>query len=120
MWVLGNCGSCKCKVVHALLLLLPRAAYLLMRSTPHAGTLYIQLPTAYQGGRLVVSHGGRNLDFDFSADSAFNMHYAAFYASCIHEVGRWHVGCMGSVFPALAPAAHRGHSAVLHDMGLHC
>ena len=35
----------------------------------------------------MVSHGGRSKTFDFSAHSAYGMHYAAFYADCNHEVG---------------------------------
>ena len=47
----------------------------------------VHLPTAYEGGQLVVSHGGRSKTFDFSAHSAYRVHYAAFYADCNHEVG---------------------------------
>lgn len=52
-----------------------------------AGTLVVHLPTAYEGGQLVVSHAGHSKTLDFAAGSAYGMHYAAFYADCNHEVG---------------------------------
>ena len=54
--------------------------------TPPPGTLVVHLPTAYEGGQLVVSHSGRSKTFDFAADSAYGMHWTAFYADCEHEV----------------------------------
>jgi len=54
---------------------------------PSAGTLVLHLPSRYEGGQLVVTHGGHTKTFDFSRNSAFNLHFAAFYADCKHEVG---------------------------------
>jgi len=49
-------------------------------------TLVICLPTAHQGGELVVEHEGRVYQADFSQHSAFRVQFAAFYADCLHEV----------------------------------
>lgn len=50
-------------------------------------TLVIVLPSAHQGGELVVRHDGREEVIDFSrASNAFQIHYAAFYADCEHEI----------------------------------
>jgi hypothetical protein len=51
------------------------------------GTLIVQLPSNYGGGKLVVSHGGNDKVFDFSGiKGCTNFHYAAFYADCQHEL----------------------------------
>lgn len=51
-------------------------------------TLVVVLPSAYEGGELVVRHDGGELTIDFSRveNSAFQTHFAAFYADCEHEV----------------------------------
>jgi predicted 2-oxoglutarate/Fe(II)-dependent dioxygenase YbiX len=50
-------------------------------------TLVLALPSAYQGGELVVRHEGQEQTIDFSADgNPFHTHFAAFYADCEHEV----------------------------------
>jgi hypothetical protein len=49
-------------------------------------TLVIVLPSSFQGGELVVRHEGEERTIDFSKDSAFQTHFAAFYADCEHEV----------------------------------
>lgn len=73
-----------------------RHALLLTRSCPPAclptgrlptATLVLHLPSAYEGGQLVVSHAGRTKTFDYAADSAYALHFSAFYADCRHEVG---------------------------------
>lgn len=46
----------------------------------------IQLPTAYEGGQLIVQHAGRSKAFDLAADSAYCMSFVAFYADCRHQV----------------------------------
>jgi len=47
-------------------------------------TLVVQLPSGeYEGGKLVVRHGGSARTFDFSAGG---FHAAAFYADCEHEL----------------------------------
>lgn len=60
----------------------------------------VHLPTAYEGGQLVVSHGGRSNTFDFSADSAYGMHYAAFYATATMRWGGVPVGELCGLFEA--------------------
>ena len=51
-------------------------------------TLVIVLPSSYEGGEIVVRHDGQEQTIDFSRtpNSAFQIHYAAFYADCEHEV----------------------------------
>ena len=51
-------------------------------------TLVVFLPSTYEGGELVVRHDGqeRTIDFRGAAGNPFDVHYAAFYADCEHEV----------------------------------
>ncbi len=49
-------------------------------------TLVIALPSAHEGGQLVVRHEGREAIVDFSAQSRFQTQFAAFYADCEHEI----------------------------------
>lgn len=50
------------------------------------GTLVIVLPTAHQGGELMVRHEGREVVVDFGEQSQFQTQFAAFYADCEHEI----------------------------------
>jgi hypothetical protein len=51
-------------------------------------TLVIVLPSAFQGGELIVRHEGQEQIVDFGSlkNSHFKTHFAAFYADCEHEV----------------------------------
>jgi hypothetical protein len=51
-------------------------------------TLVVALPSAHEGGELIVRHEGqeRVIDFGGPADGQFDIHFAAFYADCEHEV----------------------------------
>lgn len=51
-------------------------------------TLVIVLPSAHSGGELVVRHDGqeRTIDFGGAESSLFQIHFAAFYADCEHEI----------------------------------
>lgn len=51
-------------------------------------TLVVVLPSAHEGGELVVRHEGQERTFDFQGGEkgAFSIQYAAFYADCEHEV----------------------------------
>lgn len=51
-------------------------------------TLVLVLPSAFEGGELVVRHDGQEqtIAFDGDARSSFQIQYAAFYADCEHEV----------------------------------
>ncbi len=51
-------------------------------------TLVVVLPSPYEGGELIVRHDGQEQSIDFGGDtpSPFQIHYAAFYADCEHEV----------------------------------
>ena len=51
------------------------------------GTLVIQLPSNYTGGKLIVYHQGKKSEFDYSGlDCCSNSYFTAFYADCQHEV----------------------------------
>jgi hypothetical protein len=50
-------------------------------------TLVIVLPSEHEGGELVVRHEGREEIVDFTTGSnPFEIHFAAFYADCEHEI----------------------------------
>lgn len=51
-------------------------------------TLVLVLPSPHEGGELVIRHEGREQVIDFSSTSSnpFQVHYAAFYADCEHEI----------------------------------
>jgi predicted 2-oxoglutarate/Fe(II)-dependent dioxygenase YbiX len=49
-------------------------------------TLVIALPSAHEGGELIVRHEGREETIDFGPESRFRTQFAAFYADCEHEV----------------------------------
>ena len=50
-------------------------------------TLIVALPSAHEGGELVVRHEGREHEIAFpGAASGLELSYAAFYADCPHEV----------------------------------
>ena len=51
------------------------------------GTLVIQLPSNYSGGKLIVYHLGMKSEFDYShPDCCGNCYFTSFYADCQHEV----------------------------------
>ena len=51
------------------------------------GTLVIQLPSNYSGGKLIVYHQGKKFEFDYSGlDCCSNCYFTSFYANCQHEV----------------------------------
>ena len=51
------------------------------------GTLVIALPSAHQGGRLLIRHDGREIEMDFSKEQhRHEFQHAAFFADCEHEV----------------------------------
>ena len=51
------------------------------------GTLVIQLPSNYTGGKLIVYHQGKKSEFDYSgSDCCGNCYFTSFYADCQHEV----------------------------------
>ncbi len=51
------------------------------------GTLIIALPSAHEGGRLFIRHGGREIEVDFSRkEHSHEFQHAAFFADCEHEV----------------------------------
>lgn len=49
-------------------------------------TLVIALPSAHEGGQLVVRHEGRQEIVDYGPKSQFHTQFAAFYADCEHEI----------------------------------
>ena len=51
------------------------------------GTLVIQLPSDYSGGKLIVYHHGKKSEFDYSGpDCCGNCYFTSFYADCQHEI----------------------------------
>ena len=51
------------------------------------GTLVIQLPSNYSGGKLIVYHKGKKSEFDHSGPAyRSNCYFTSFYADCQHEV----------------------------------
>lgn len=54
------------------------------------GMLVIQLPSCYEGGKLIVRHNNRKEEVDFSTASdpqnEFSMFYTALYSDCEYEV----------------------------------
>jgi hypothetical protein len=51
-------------------------------------TLVIVLPSSYEGGEIVIRHDGQERAVDFSTidQNRLQLHFAAFYADCEHEV----------------------------------
>jgi len=49
-------------------------------------TLVIVLPSAHEGGELIIRHDQTEVTVDFSAKSSFDTQFAAFFADCEHEV----------------------------------
>jgi 2OG-Fe(II) oxygenase superfamily len=51
-------------------------------------TLVVVLPSMFEGGALLIRHDGdeETIDFRGSDDNPYDIHYAAFYADCEHEV----------------------------------
>ncbi|MEK7991141.1 MAG: 2OG-Fe(II) oxygenase [Thiotrichaceae bacterium] len=50
-------------------------------------TLVIVLPSAHEGGELIVRHCGSEKQFEFGGQNQqYQIQYAAFYADCQHEV----------------------------------
>jgi len=51
------------------------------------GTLLIALPSAHEGGRLFIRHGGSEVEVNFGGDEGRrHFQHAAFFADCEHEV----------------------------------
>ena len=50
------------------------------------GTLVVALPSAHEGGELVLRHAGREKTIDLHDAAPSEIRYAAFYADCEHEV----------------------------------
>ena len=57
------------------------------------GTLVIVLPSIYEGGELMVRHGGREALLDLRCNDPSEARFAAFYADCRHEVMPVTSGC---------------------------
>lgn len=50
------------------------------------GTLVVGLPSAHDGGELIIRHAGREVTVDMSRAEFSEVNFAAFYADCEHEV----------------------------------
>ena len=78
--------------LHELLLYEPGSFFLPHRDGEKldrmVATLVVVLPSAHQGGELIVRHEGQVETIDFSSvgKGSLQTHFAAFYADCEHEV----------------------------------
>lgn len=50
------------------------------------GTLVVALPSAHEGGDLVIRHGGVERVVGLAGDEPSGVAWAAFYADCEHKV----------------------------------
>lgn len=50
------------------------------------GTLVIVLPSAHQGGELIIRHAGHEARVNMSNTEVSSLSFAAFYADCEHEI----------------------------------
>ncbi|CAG8894967.1 unnamed protein product [Penicillium egyptiacum] len=58
------------------------------RSESQIGSLVVCLPSHFKGGNLIVQHEGKQVEFDWSHQSASTIQWAAFYSDCEHEIKR--------------------------------
>ncbi|PLB43732.1 hypothetical protein P170DRAFT_441188 [Aspergillus steynii IBT 23096] len=56
------------------------------RSENQIGSLVVCLPSEFEGGSLIVQHGGQMVEFDWSTQSSSTIQWAAFYSDCEHEI----------------------------------
>jgi predicted 2-oxoglutarate/Fe(II)-dependent dioxygenase YbiX len=49
-------------------------------------TFVVHLPSAHEGGELIISHAGQSQRYSFADSSLFAPRFVAFYADCYHEV----------------------------------
>ena len=49
-------------------------------------TLVVHLPSAHEGGELIIRHAGQSQRYSFADSSLFAPRFVAFYADCYHEV----------------------------------
>ena len=49
-------------------------------------TLVVNLPSAHEGGELIIRHAGQSQRYSFADRSLFAPRFVAFYADCYHEV----------------------------------
>ncbi len=82
-------------------------------------TLVVVLPSAHEGGELIVSHNGRQHEFGFGgAASGHELSYAAFYADCQHEVRPLESGyclCLTYNVTLAKSRGRKGITAPSHD-----
>lgn len=57
------------------------------------GTLVICLPSKHEGGRVLLTHNKRKLEFSTADSSQFGTTYSAWYADVLHEVEEVTSGC---------------------------
>ena len=60
-------------------------------------TLVLALPSASEGGELVVRHNEREARLDMACDDPSEVAFAAFYADCVHEVLPVTKGCRATL-----------------------
>lgn len=50
------------------------------------GTLSVQLPSKFQGGKYTIEHGGESHTYDMAPYSEANIWFIAHYADCLHRI----------------------------------
>ena len=70
-------------------------------------TLVVNLPSAHEGGELIISHAGQSQRYSLADSSLFEPRFVAFYADCYHEVKPITSGCRLCVVYNLAIANRR-------------
>lgn len=84
------------------------------------GTLIVVLPSAHEGGELIVRHDSRERALDLRNLDPGELRYAAFYADCEHEVRPVSAGhriCL--IYNLVMTSRAKGESAVVPDTRPH-
>lgn len=86
---LGVSGSVRAEL-YKLLVYDPGSFFVEHRDTEKVdgmfGTLVVVLPSAHEGGELVVRHGDRDVRLDLRRDDPAEIAWCAFYTDCCHQL----------------------------------
>ena len=80
-------------------------------------TLVVNLPSAHEGGELIISHAGQSQRYSFADSSLFAPRFVAFYADCYHEVQPITAGYRLCVVYTLAIANRQKQPVLSERMG---
>lgn len=78
-------------------------------------TLVIILPTAHEGGELIIDHLGVKKTFKYSPSALNKLSCIAFYADCYHEVKKVKAGVRVSLTYNLILEKYKGNVDILFD-----